>query len=152
MKRKIALAFAFCLAAAVLLASIPPYDKNGDPFKDLSIAKKTAKAEGKRILVFAGGPWCDWCARLDNFLKADQELTTIIDRNYVVMKVYVEKDLTPNGLFLAKFPSAPGFPHIYVLNSEGQLLISQKTDVLEKGEGYDNVKVKEFLENYALKK
>lgn len=152
MSRNLMVTVLLFLAALVALAAIPPYDRNADPFKELSASKRTAKIEGKNILVFVGGDWCDWCARLDKFIMNDPELTSIAEKNYVMMKVYVDRDLAPNGLFLTKYPTPPGFPHLYILDQEGELLISQKTDTLEKGQSYDKEKVKKFLLEHAMKK
>jgi len=151
MMKRIFLAALFSVAA-ILAASMPPYDKNADPFKELASAKKEAKASGKRILLIAGGPWCDWCARFDDFITKDSELAGLASKYYVIMKVYVDRDFTPNGIFMAKFPTPPGFPHLYILNGEGELLVSQKTDLLEKGDSYDKVKVRTFLIENAPKK
>ena len=140
------------LTGFALISQVPPTDKKGDPFKDLQKAEETAKKDQKRILVFVGGEWCEWCARLDNFINSDKELLDILNKNYVVVKVHCEKDMTPNALFLAKYPTPPGFPHIYVLNAEGKLLESRKTDSLEQGESYDKAKVKEFLSSWASRK
>ena len=89
---------------------------------------------------------------LDDFLKKDPELSSLLEKNYVIMKIYVEKDLTPNGLFMARFPNPDAYPQLYVLSENGDLLISQRTDVLEKGQSYDKVKVKDFLLKNASKK
>ncbi|HPA26026.1 MAG TPA: thioredoxin family protein [Acidobacteriota bacterium] len=152
MKKTVFLFFLVLTASVLLNAAIPPYGRERDPFKDLAEAKKTAAADGKRILMFVGGPWCKWCVILDNFLKNDPELAVLLEKNYVVLKIYAESDLTPNGLFMAKFPSPDGYPHLYVLSEKGELLISQRTDVLEKGQSYDKVKVKDFLLKNAVKK
>jgi thioredoxin-related protein len=150
--KKLMLFVALLVISLSLFSQIPPTDKNGDPFKDLEKAKSSAKKDGKRILVFVGGDWCDWCARLDDFINSDKELVEILNKNYVVVKVYCKEDLTPNGLFLAKFPTTSEYPHIFVLNSQGTLLESKRTATLEKGESYDKSKVKEFLEYWAVKK
>ena len=150
--KKTVLLLLFLLASLFVIAAIPPYGKERDPFKDLADAKKTAAADGKRILMFVGGPWCNWCVILDNFIKNDPELSALLEKNYVIVKIYAEKDLTPNGLFMARFPNPDGYPHLYVLNEKGELLVSQRTDVLEKGQSYDKVKVKDFLLKNAQKK
>ena len=151
LKRTVALLI-LVIAVASIFAQIPPTDKKGDPFKDLQKAEEAASKEQKRILVIVGGDWCEWCARLDNFINSDKELVDILNKNYVVVKVYSEKDLSPNGLFLGKYATAPGFPHIYVLSAEGKLLESKRTDSLEQGESYDKAKVREFLASWASRK
>lgn len=150
--KKIILSVAIFLISLCSLSQIPPTDKNADPFKDLEKAKSYAQKNGKRILLIVGGDWCEWCDKLDNFINKDKELLEILNKNYVVVKVYSKGDLTPNGLFLAKFPSISQFPHIFVLNFQETLLESKQTTTLEKGETYDKSKVKEFLEYWAIKK
>lgn len=150
--KKTVLLLLLLLVSLFVIAAIPPYSKERDPFKDLANTKKTAAADGKRILMFVGGPWCKWCVILDNFIKNDPELATVLEKNYVILKIYAESNLAPNGLFMAKFPHPDGFPHLYVLSEKGELLISQRTDVLEKGQSYDKVKVKDFLLKNAQKK
>lgn len=137
--------FFFFLISFLFFAQIPPTNKNTDVFKDFEKTKSMAKEENKRILILVGGDWCDWCTKLDNFINNDKELLEIIKKNYIVLKVYSNSDLTPNGLFLAKFPSPSEFPFIYVLNSDEKLLESKKSSLFEKGESYDRLKIKEFL-------
>ncbi|MCX7829926.1 MAG: thioredoxin family protein [Acidobacteria bacterium] len=134
-----------------IFSQIPQTIKDADPFKDLENAKSVATKEKKRILIIVGGDWCDWCSRLDNFINKDKELVDIINKNYVVIKVYCKEDLTPNGLFLAKFPSTREFPHIFVLNSKGEMLDSKRTATLESGESYDKQKLKDFLLYWSVK-
>ena len=69
MKKTVLLFFLVLTASVLLNAAIPPYGRERDQFKDLAEAKKTAAADGKRIQMFVGGPWCKWCVILDNFLK-----------------------------------------------------------------------------------
>ncbi len=152
MVKKVALSTFLLFLFLTTLCQIPKIDKKGDPVKDLIKAKEIAQKENKKIMVIVGGDWCDWCDRFDNFVNNDKDLSSIVKDNFVVMKVYSEKDLSPNSLFLLKFPAPPAFPHIYILNSKGELLESKKTEELEKGESYDKVKVKEFLVKYSKTK
>lgn len=152
MKKNVVNLFFFSfLFAFLLLAQIPPTEKDSDVFNEFEKAKSLAKKENKRILVLVGGDWCDWCTKFDSFINNDKELIEIINKNYVVLKVYSKNDLSPNGLFLAKFPSPSEFPFIYILNSDGKLLESKKNSLFEKGESYDKIKIKQFLEYWAKK-
>lgn len=135
-----------------LFPQIPPTKKESDPFKDLENAKSIAAKENKKILIVVGGNWCNWCQRFDDFINKDKELVEIVNKHFVVVKIYCNSDLTPNGLFLAKFPIPSEFPYIYILNSDGILIESKRTATLEEGETYSKVKVKDFLLNYAQKK
>jgi hypothetical protein len=44
-----------------------------------------------------------------------------------------------------------GYPHLFVLESDGSLVHSQETGALEKGKGHDPDKVMAFLKKWALK-
>ncbi len=152
MFKKLAISTFFLFLFLTALCQIPKTDKNGDPVKDLMKAKESAQKENKKIMVIVGGDWCDWCDRFDNFVNSDKDLSSLVKDNFIVMKVYSDKDLSPNSLFLLKFPIPPAFPHIYILNSKGELLESKKTEELEMGESYDKAKVKEFFLKYSKSK
>jgi hypothetical protein len=56
-----------------------------------------------------------------------------------------------NQAFLKKYPAAEGYPHLFVLDSEGKLLDSQGTAVLEEGKGYSEKAILEFLAKWKPK-
>jgi hypothetical protein len=59
---------------------------------------------------------------------------------------------TPNEKFLSRFPKVAGYPHLFVLDANGQLLRSQNTAELEQGRGYNLSKMAKFLQKWAPKK
>lgn len=152
MKKSLIFLIIIFLFKSSIFPQIPETKKDADPFKDLERAKATAAKEGKRVLIIVGGDWCDWCQKFDNFINKDEELALIVNKNFVVIKVYCKNDLTPNGLFLAKFPTPSEFPFIYVLNSEGTIFEAKATSSLEEGQSYNKKKVKDFLLKYVTKK
>jgi thiol:disulfide interchange protein len=124
------------------------FDPARDPFADLETAKVEAQRGGKRIILDVGGEWCSWCHLLDAFMEGDSQLRRFRDANYVWMKVNYSED-NENAAFLSRFPEITGYPHLFVLDAEGQLLHSQFTGELEKGKGYDRAKFDAFLKQWA---
>ena len=126
--------------------SIATYDKEADPSSDLDMTMEKAQKDSKRILLQAGGDWCRWCKLIEKFMTHNSEVRELLEENYLVMKVASKSD---NGKsFLADYPEIPGYPHFFVLNSDGDLLHSQPTAALEQGEGYDEELFLNFLKEW----
>ncbi len=124
------------------------FDPARDPAADLETAKVEAQRGGKRIMLDVGGEWCSWCHLLDAFMEGDSEIRRFRDANYVWMKVNYSED-NENTAFLSRFPEIKAYPHLLVLDAEGELLHSQFTGELEKGKGYDRTRFFAFLKEWA---
>lgn len=124
------------------------FDPKRDPAADLTAAVERARSEGKRILLDVGGEWCSWCHFLDNFFAKNAELMKLREDNYVWLKINMSQE-NENKTFLAAYPEIQGYPHFFVLESDGTLLHSQHTNVLELGKSYDLAKMTEFLKKWA---
>lgn len=133
---------------AAVAALNAQFDPARDPVADLETAKVEAQRGGKRIILDVGGEWCSWCHLLDAFMEGDSEIRRFRDAHYVWMKVNYSED-NENTAFLSRFPEIKGYPHLFVLDGEGQLLHSQFTAELEKGKGYDRAKFFAFLKQWA---
>lgn len=141
-------------------ASLPPtvvqaetvlaadFDPQRDPADDLRTATLAAQREGKRIVLDVGGDWCAWCRRLDAFVDGDPSVRAFRDAHFVWMKVNYSEE-NENISFLSQFPKAKGYPHLFVLDTDGTLLHSQFTGALEEGKGYDRDKFMAFLKRWA---
>jgi thioredoxin-related protein len=146
----------WALAAVVLLFAVVAtaatgsagYDPDADPAAELEAAVAEARSSGRRIILVVGGEWCSWCHILDRFVKEDPALHSLWDRHYATLKVHWDPD-HPNGAFLARYPKIEGYPHIFVLDSDGRLLHSQNTGALESGRSYSSELVREFLTRWA---
>lgn len=132
-------------AVAALNASFDPLR---DPAKDLETAKVEAQRGGKRILLDVGGEWCDWSHILDKLVEEDAEIRSFRDANFVWMKVNYSEE-NQNKPFLSAYPAIKDYPHLFVLDADGNLLHSRPTGELEKGKGYDRAKVFAFLKEWA---
>ena len=125
------------------------FDPSRDPASDVQTAIVTATKEKKRILLDVGGEWCSWCHRLDKFLHEQEDLHTFLSEHYVVVKVNYSKD-NKNEKFLSQYPAIDGYPHFFVLESDGKFLLSQSTGDFESGKGYDHDRMLKFLKKWAL--
>lgn len=126
------------------------YDPRRDPDKDLAAASEEAKRSNKNIFIVVGGEWCSWCHTLDRFFQEHADLATLRDKNYVVMKVSMSQE-NPNRAFLSRFPRIHGYPHIFILDANGDLIHSQPTNELEDARSYNVSRFKAFLERFAPK-
>jgi Thioredoxin-like len=109
------------------------YDADADPFTLLQAAEDQAGSEGKFVLVIAGGDWCIWCHYLHAFLDDNADVHEALDKTFVVMQAYYG-DENENPAFFATLPKAVGYPHFWVVDSDGKILVSQNTAPLEDGD------------------
>ena len=124
------------------------YDPQRDPAADLESTVARAQTEGKRILLEVGGDWCSWCRALDEFVHVRPAVASALQRNYLIVKVnYSLANL--NHDFLSQYPDIPGYPHLFVRESDGQLLHSQPTAELEEGRAYEEQAVLSVLLKWA---
>lgn len=146
---KILAALLLAFACSAIALDLPrKFDPARDPAKDVAAAAAEARAQGKRVLVDVGGEWCVWCHLMDDFIAANPDVRSLLDANYVMVKVNWSRE-NKNEAFLDKLPKIKGYPHLFVLDGDGRLLHSQDTDVLEQGRGYDKARFVAFLKKWA---
>jgi thioredoxin-related protein len=134
-------------AAPYLVAT---YDPKRDPEGDVSAAVNNAKGSGKRILLQVGGDWCSWCHLMSKYFHENEKVAKALTKDYVIVKVNYSEE-NQNKEFLSKYPKVKGYPHLFVLDSDGKLLHSQGTSELEEGQWYNEEKVLSFLSKWAGK-
>jgi thioredoxin-related protein len=127
---------------------VTKYDPKRNAIQDIEDAIVEAKRTNRRILLEVGGEWCGWCHRLDEYFGAHPELTSLRDKNYVTVKINFSEE-NPNKEVLSRYDSIPGYPHIFVLESDGKFLHSQNTSPLESGKSYDLERMTAFLTKWA---
>ena len=121
------------------------YDPQADPFEQYHDAIAAAKAEGKLVLVIAGGDWCRWCHVLNKFVKSNDDVRERLDDAFVVMKVYIG-DENYNEMFFSQLPAARGAPHFWIVSPDKQVLASQSTGAFERDKkGYDKGEFLDFI-------
>lgn len=129
------------------------FDPSRDAEKDIKDAIAAAGKSGKNILLDVGGEWCIWCHRLDKLFEDNKDLSDFEHENFIVVKVNYSNE-NKNEKVLSKYPKVSGYPHLFVLDKDGNLLHSQNTGDLEseKGQGHDKDKVFAFLREWSPKK
>ena len=165
MKRLTRLFAIVCLAASLLacaalskvsttpapvatVADTGGYNPSSDPAAELQQTIRMAQQENKRILIQVGGEWCVWCHIMDRFYDSHPDLLKLREAHYILLKVNYSQE-NGNQAFLSQYPTIPGFPHIFILESDGTLLHSQNTSELEEGETYNLGRFTAFLERWA---
>jgi len=128
-------------------APVAEYSPDRDPVADVASAVTRAKQEHRRVLVVVGGEWCKWCHILAAYIKANPGVERAWNDRFVTVHVNYSPE-NENKLFLGGYPQIPGYPHIFVLESDGSLLHSQNTGLLEEGQGYSTAKVMAFLDEW----
>ncbi len=123
--------------------SVAQYDDARDPAADLAATLSRAKSENKRVMLLVGGDWCPWCKRISNYMSTNEKIRDLVEKNFVVMKVTYPGEHAE--AFLAAYPKCEAYPHLFVLDNQGQLLRSQGTGELEQGSGYDDDRFARFL-------
>ena len=124
------------------------YDPARNADEDIQAALREARRTNKRVLLEVGGLWCIWCRIMDEFFVKHPDLLAFREKNYVMVKVNMSEE-NKNEIVLARYPKINGYPHIFVLDSEGKLLHSQDTGLLEEGKGYNLDKFSSFLKEWS---
>ncbi|HKI78968.1 MAG TPA: thioredoxin family protein [Ignavibacteriaceae bacterium] len=130
---------------------IEKFDPARDASKDFQEAIDEAEKNNKRIILDVGGEWCIWCHRLDTMFIKNPDVLTFMNDNFVYLKVNYSEE-NKNEKFLSQFPEIPGYPHWFLLDSDGKLLLSKSSGDFEAGKGHDPKIVLEFLKEWTPKK
>lgn len=136
-------------------AKLPkPYHPEANASTDIQNAIKLAQKEHKNIIIQAGGNWCIWCLRFNNYVQKTPELKNLVDDNFV----YYHLNWSPENKNEKTFASYGnpgekfGYPVFIVLDENGKQIHTQDSSVLEEGSGYSLEKVKEFFNTWKPKK
>ena len=136
------------VADAVKYEPVTEFDPRRDAASDIALAIIEAKRTERRVLLDVGGKWCIWCRIMDDYFETHADVLKLRDENFVTVKVNFSLE-NENKEVLSKYPEIPGYPHLFVLDSDGRLLHSQPTGDLEKGKSYDREKMVAFLKKWA---
>lgn len=99
---------------------------------DISVAQKIAKEKNQKIiLVFQGSDWCAPCMKLDKEIWSTDAFKKYAQEHYVMLKAdfprrkankLPEEQQKKNDLLAEKYNRNGYFPHVVVLNAEGNVL------------------------------
>ncbi len=94
---------------------VPPQDAK----LVVSEALARASSDDKRVLLTFGAPWCGWCHELHNWL-AQKEISAIIDRDFVVAQVDIDRMTAGKEVMSRYRPDAKGgIPWFVILDAKG---------------------------------
>ncbi len=127
---------------------VEQYDPARDAARDIEDALREAARTNRRVLLEVGGEWCVWCHKLDAFFEEHADLAAYLQRHFVLAKINFSPE-NENQEVLSRYPTIPGYPHFFVLDAGGELLISQDTGELESGDHHDREKMRAFLKRAA---
>lgn len=138
-------------AAKEELARLPkPYNDKENAEQKIKELVVQAKKENKNIMIQAGGNWCIWCLRFNQYVQNTPELKEVVDQNYLYYHLNYSPENKNEKVFAqynnpgAKF----GYPVFIVLDQNGKLIHTQDSAVLEEGKGYSLEKTKAFFLKY----
>ena len=141
--------------AAIAEKNALPKPYHPEENAEAKIAELTAlaKKENENIMIQAGGNWCIWCLRFNNYVQTTPELKKLADDNYIYYHLNYSPD-NKNEKIFAKYGNPGdkyGYPVFIVLDKDGKQIHTQDSSVLEEGKGYSLDKVKKFFEDWKPK-
>jgi len=149
MKQILALVF-FLILNSSYAQTAKLYHPEADVSAVISEGLVKAKAANKHLLLQIGGNWCPWCIKFHQFCQNDNEISSLIERNYVTIKINYSKE-NKNLAELKKldYPQRFGFPVFVILDREGKRIHTQNSSYLEEEKGYSKKKVLDFLKQWT---
>lgn len=147
------LTFIFILTAHLATAQVQKiYDEQIDPMAQIDSALVKARTEQKLVVCQVGGNWCRWCLMFADFVSKDDDISKLIDDNFVYIHVnYPRRGAAQPLLSRLGNPGRFGYPVFVILRQDGSVLHIQDSSFLEEGEGYNKQKVLRFFSNWTIK-
>lgn len=130
---------------------IKPYHPEENAEEKINLLVEKATKENKNIIIQAGGNWCIWCLRFNQFVQDTPELREMVDKKFLYYHLNWSPENKNTQLF-EKYGNPGekyGYPVFIILNKKGEMIHTQDSSVLEKGNSYSEQKVKEFFLKYV---
>jgi uncharacterized protein YyaL (SSP411 family) len=126
------------------------YNPEADVSFAISQGLIRAKAENKFLFIHIGGNWCPWCIKFNKLCADDKEISTLINKSYITIRVnYSKENRNLAQLKKLDYPQRFGFPVFVILEANGQRIHTQNSSYLEEGDGYSQKKIVEFLTQWS---
>ncbi|WP_177765960.1 thioredoxin family protein [Flavobacterium sp. I3-2] len=129
---------------------IKPYHPEDDAAAQINALLIRAKKENKNVILQAGGNWCVWCLRFDDFRKKNKSVRENLAKNYLYYHLNYSNENKNQAVFDKYVPEGTklGYPFFIILSKNGEVLKLQESGSFENGITYDAQKVIDFLDKY----
>jgi len=124
------------------------YDPQADAELQVQQALARAKVRRTHVLLVWGGNWCSWCQRLHQLFEADAAIAARLAEEFEVLWVDVQQNLGMLN-FYDEFTGERTFPWLTVLDAQGNVLVNQETESLERGAAHEPGQVARFLDRWS---
>ena len=148
MKLNISLTLLIGLISLSLSAqqAVKIYNPEADARAEVKAAVAKAAAEGKHVFLQIGGHPGPRGVKFHNLVAADSKLDSLVQANYVVVKVNYSKENNNHELLSTLgYPQRFGFPVFVMLDAKGNVLHIQDSGYLEQDKGYNREKVERMF-------
>lgn len=127
-----------------------PYHPEANAQADIDSLLLIAQKEHKNIVVQAGGNWCIWCLRFNNYIHEEADIRGLVEKNFVYYHLNYSKENKNEAVFQRYAAGAEklGYPFFIILNPKGEVIAIRDSGSLEAGKGYDKNKVLAFFSAY----
>jgi len=130
-----------------------PYNPEADAQKDIDGLLQLAKKEKKNIVIQAGGNWCVWCLRFNDYIHKTASVDKLLKSRFLYYHLNYSKENKNEAVFQKYAPegSKLGYPFFIILDKNGKTLHVQESGSLEKDKSYDEEKVLKFFNAWVAK-
>lgn len=128
-----------------------PYHPEADASADIQMLLKEAQKANKNLIIQAGGNWCIWCLRFNNFIHSNPKISVLVKEKLLYYHLNYSKENKNEATFARYAPegSKLGYPFFIVLDKWGKVLQVRDSGTLESGKGYDEERVLAFFNKWA---
>lgn len=130
-----------------------PYHPEADAQKDIDSLLKLAKKEKKNVIIQAGGNWCVWCLRFNDYIHKTASIDKLLKSRFLYYHLNYSKENKNEAVFQKYAPEGGklGYPFFIVLDINGKTLHIQESGSMEKDKSYDEEKVLKFFNTWVAK-
>ncbi len=130
-----------------------PYRPDANAQNDIDQLLVQAKKEKKNIIIQAGGNWCVWCLKFNDYIHKTASVDKLLKTRFLYYHLNYSKENKNEVVFKKYAPEGHklGYPFFIVLDRNGKTLHVQESGSLEKGKGYAEEKVLNFFTAWVAK-
>jgi len=127
------------------------YSAPAEAQAELNAALAAASREHKRVLVMFGANWCYDCHVFDATFHS-KDFATLVNDNYVVAHINIGEEGKDNNDLATRLGVVldHGIPSLAILNSDGSVVVAQKSGEFESTVKIGPEDVRAFLEKWKL--